>query len=129
MNSVLDSSALLAFLLNEPGAAAVRARIFAGAAISAANFAEVVAFFTRQGFPPERTRAILSETSLQLVPLDEPLALDTGLLVKATRPAGLSLGDRACLAVARHLGVPAVTADRAWARVSSEIGVTVDLIR
>ena len=57
------------------------------------------------------------------------LGLDAGAMVSMTKPKGLSEGDRACLALARHLGMPAVTADRPWAEVADEGGVRVELIR
>lgn len=60
---------------------------------------------------------------------DAALAHDIGMLVPATRAAGLSLGDRACLALARRLGVPALTAERRWAEVAGVAGVEVRLIR
>jgi PIN domain nuclease of toxin-antitoxin system len=61
------------------------------------------------------------------VPFDEDLAYRAGLLRSVTRSAGLSLGDRACLALAEQLGQPALTADRAWGTV--QISIQVDVIR
>ena len=61
--------------------------------------------------------------------LTPDLALDAGAMIAHTRPYGLSHGDRACLALARHLDVPAVTADRPWAGIADEVGVRVELIR
>jgi PIN domain nuclease of toxin-antitoxin system len=63
------------------------------------------------------------------VALDEELAFIAGLMLPATVPAGLSFGDRACLALANKLGVRALTADRAWQRIGVAVGVEVELIR
>ena len=64
---------------------------------------------------------------MQIVPFDAELAYRAGMLRSATRPAGLSLGDRACLALAERLGLPALTADRAWGAL--QVGIPVDVIR
>jgi PIN domain nuclease of toxin-antitoxin system len=64
-----------------------------------------------------------------LVAVDDELALEAALMTTHTRSAGLSLGDRLCLALARRKAVPALTADRSWAEVATPLGVTVELIR
>ena len=65
--------------------------------------------------------------SIQVVPFDEELAYRAGLLRSATRSAGLSLGDRACLALAERLGVPALTTDRIWGTL--QLGIQIEVIR
>jgi PIN domain nuclease of toxin-antitoxin system len=65
----------------------------------------------------------------EIVAPDRDLAFDAGLLFSLTGAAGLSLGDRACLALARRRAATALTADRAWARVAEAVGVEVELIR
>jgi PIN domain nuclease of toxin-antitoxin system len=75
----------------------------------------------------EDIRRILDSMALEIVPFDQAQALRTGLLRSHTRHMGLSLGDRACLALAEHLAVPAFTADRIWQ--SLNIGIEVRLIR
>jgi ribonuclease VapC len=125
---VLDASALLALLLDEPGAEAVRA-VLPGSAMSTVNLAEVVGHYARNGVARERIAEVLSPLPVEHVPTDTALAYDTGLLIAATRSAGLSLGDRACLALARRLGVPALTAERRWADVAEAAGVEVRLLR
>ncbi len=126
--AVLDASALLALLLGEPGAERVKA-VLADSAMSAVNVAEVVAYFARSSASEDDIRRMLEGLTIEHVPLDRDLAYAVGMLYPAVQPAGLSIGDRACLALARRLGVPAVTADRAWLRVASAVGVSVDLIR
>lgn len=77
----------------------------------------------------EHARRIGRELNLEGHDLSWELAEDAGTMIVATRPYGLSHGDRACLALARKLAVPAITADKAWAKVANEIGVEVEVIR
>lgn len=123
---VLDASALLAWLNDEPGAAAVEA-VLADAVISSVNLSEVGAVLADVGMPPEEVGAVFSDLELRTVPFDDDLALLAASLRPATRSAGLSLGDRACLALAQRLDAPAITGDRAWARV--DVPVAIRLIR
>jgi PIN domain nuclease of toxin-antitoxin system len=124
---VLDASAVLAVVFQEPGHERVDEEIEDGAYILTVNLAEVVATMQQRGLSEARIRAILSTIRAQLVPFDEDLAYRAGLLRSATRAAGLSLGDRACLALAERLGLPAMTSDRVWS--SLQIGIQVDVIR
>ena len=127
-HAVLDASALLALLLDEPGAGRVTA-LLDDAAISAVNLSEVVSQYARRGIAVSEIRRMLSLFSIQVIPFDDALAFDAGLLVPKTKSAGLSLGDRACLALALQLGATALTADRSWSRISRAIGVEIELIR
>jgi PIN domain nuclease of toxin-antitoxin system len=126
MSSVIDASALLALLQDEPGANRV-ADALSDAIISAVNVSEVVAKLCDNGFEPDLAREMLEILPLNVVDFDLPQAIEAGLLRRATRSIGLSLGDRACLALAARSAVPAITADQAWARL--EIGISVTLIR
>lgn len=110
---VLDASALLAFLNHEPGAQVVGESL-PGAAISAVNLSEVIAKLVDQGTTETALRATLDSLGLTVYSFDTTLAYAAGLLRPSTRAFGLSLGDRACLALAEKLGLPAITADRAW---------------
>lgn len=123
---VLDASALLALLTKEPGAERV-AQAIPGAVISAVNLSEVVAKLTGGGMPPETARQLLSILGLEVVSFDEEHAYETGFLHVETKDFGLSLGDRACLGLARSFQLPVLTADRAWQKLS--IGVTVQPVR
>ncbi len=69
------------------------------------------------------------ELPVVFVPVDEDLALQAALMASVTRPFGLSLGDRICLALARRTGLPALTADRSWLEVAGSLGVTVEMVR
>jgi len=98
-----------------------------GASIGAVNLAEVLTRLPELGVPDEATNAAVTELNLRVIAFDETQARAAARLRTATRQAGLSLGDRACLALGLHLGCPVVTADRAWAKV--DVGVDVILIR
>lgn len=123
---ILDSSALLAYLNAEAGAALVE-RALPEAAMSTVNFAETVGRLMAHGQPIESIREMFDILGLELVDFDSGLAERTGTLLAQTHPQGLSLGDRACLALAERQGAPALTADRAWA--AAAVGVEIRLIR
>ncbi len=124
-DTVLDSSALLALLGREAGWETV-ADVLPGTLLSTVNLAEVVAKLIDRGVPPDQARLAIEATGVELVGFDPEQAYVCGELRPATRDAGLSLGDRACLALARSRACPALTADRAWARLSD---VEITLIR
>lgn len=128
MNAVLDSSAVLALVFGEPGASIVAASLD-GAVISAVNESEVLAAMIRRGATPVQATATLEALELTALALDSRLAARAALLQAATHRAGLSLGDRCCLALADALRLPAITADRAWTGIASAIGAEVRLIR
>jgi PIN domain nuclease of toxin-antitoxin system len=125
---VLDASALLALLLGEPGGARV-GQALTDSAMTTVNFAEVVGHYSRNGGRDAEIRAILDPLPVSLVPFDHEFAYQVGILLPVTRAAGLSLADRACLALARRLDVPALTADRAWQAIAEQAEVRVELIR
>ncbi len=124
--AVLDASALLALLFKEPGAKLVVPHL-PGSMLSAINLSEVVSKAVENGLMLEDARRMLSEFPCQIVPFDVDAAYLTASLRAATRPFGLSLGDRACLALALSENVPAVTADQSWAKC--DLGVKVIQIR
>jgi ribonuclease VapC len=123
---VLDASALLALLNNEPGSARVMA-ILPDAVILSVNFSEVVAKLARDGRSAAEIRFYLDALGLVVVDFDRALAYEAGLLLPLTKAGGLSLGDRACLALAASFGVPALTCDRVWATLN--LGIQVELLR
>ena len=125
---VVDSSAVAALILEEPGADEVE-YLIDGGVMSAVNLAETVSLFARRGIPAERIAELLDPLDLTVVPLDRARAHATGILAPLAASAGLSLGDRACLALARELGTPALTADRAWLQVAKALKVKVHLFR
>ncbi len=115
--SVLDSSAVLALLLDEPGADRVKAAL-PGALLSTVNFAEVVSKLCERGMPSKEAREAIETIGAEVVDYGVDLACLTGDLRNTTRSAGLSLGDRACLALARQRNLPAITADTVWGKLS-----------
>jgi ribonuclease VapC len=125
---ILDASAVLAFLLEEPGQERVAAAIAAGAAAGTANLAEVMAVLTRGGMPTEAGSEVIAELPIARFDVDLDLALRAGAMIGVTRSAGLSLGDRLCLALAVREEAPALTADRAWVQVADAVGVKIELI-
>ncbi len=123
---VLDASVILAAILGELSSDQAE-RWMTGSCASSVNVSEVFAKLIDKGFPAEAITESIEAMKLDARPFDPDLARQTGLLRGPTRHAGLSLGDRACLALAGQLGLPAATADRAWANV--DIGVEVVFIR
>jgi PIN domain nuclease of toxin-antitoxin system len=122
---VLDASAVLALLQDEPGGNRVLESL-PGALICSVNLSEIVAKLAELGMPESDIRLALS-LGLEVVSFDEALAFSAGALRSATRAAGLSLGDRACLALARSRALPALTTDRAWRDI--DVDVDVEVIR
>lgn len=123
---VLDASALLAAIKREPGGNDVRGLLHASV-IGSVNLCEVVATLQDNGLEDLVVDDLLADLGIETIDFDAALATDAGRLRHATRSAGLSLGDRACLALGRQRGAVVLTADRAWATL--DIGVTVELIR
>lgn len=125
---VLDASALLAFVKEEPGVERVAGALMAGAAMSAVNLSEVIAKLADEGVPEPIIRHSIETVGLDIVGFDADDALAAGLLRPSTRAAGLSFGDRACLALAQQGGAPVLTTDRAWADLDLD-KVEVQLVR
>jgi PIN domain nuclease of toxin-antitoxin system len=123
---VLDASALLALLNREPGADLVELSL-PGAAVSAINLSEVVAKLAEVGMPREVIGQALLGLPLDIVPFDSEQAYEASMLRPSTKGLGMSLGDRGCLSLALKLGLPVLTADRTWQRLS--VGVKVRVIR
>lgn len=127
--AVLDASATLALMMGEAGAERVAA-FLPGALMSTVNVAEVVAkLVERDPAAAAKVFRAIGELGIDMVPFDGDQALISGALRSVTCHAGLSLGDRACLAVAKVKNLPVVTADRAWLRIAEAALVQVVTIR
>jgi PIN domain nuclease of toxin-antitoxin system len=125
---VLDSSAVLAVLLEEAGSDAVESAL-ATATISSVNAAEVYAKAHLLGIAPDAARALFGERGIAVMPLSHDQAMEAGRLAPLTRRAGLSLGDRSCLALALEHRAEILTADRTWLQFAEPFGLTIRLIR
>ncbi len=113
---VLDASAVLALVRDEPGADKVAPHV-GRAAISAVNLQEVIRELLLSGLDESTTRELLDELRLDVRAHDVDAAYAAAALHMQTRQYGRGLGDRSCLALAMQLGVPALTADREWEKV------------
>jgi ribonuclease VapC len=125
-SAVLDASALLAYLRDETGADVVADVIAVGATISTVNLGEVLGRFADRGADPvhlarQMTDRGLLEGAITVEPFITVDAVEIARTRPLTRDRGLSLGDRACLALARRLELPVVTADRTWSKVDLKI--------
>ena len=123
---VVDASALLALLHSEPGAEIVEAAVERGA-MSTINWSEVCQRSIARGVDTAALRADVEALGLGIVPFTADDAEQAANLWPATRRIGLSLGDRACLALALRLGLPALTADRSW--LALDLDLEIHLIR
>jgi ribonuclease VapC len=128
--TVADTSAITAWLADEPGAEVVLAELEAGRLVmSAVNLAELAAILARRGRKDAVPVLRAVESSVQIIAFDGVQAAHNGALEPHTAHLGLSLGDRACLALAKQRGEAALTADRAWAELPDSVGVEVRLVR
>jgi PIN domain nuclease of toxin-antitoxin system len=131
--SALDASAVLALLNDEEGGEVVSDAIAEGAAISVVNLAEVLSKVAERGGDPaaaasELRKAEGSKRALVIEPLTAADCVTVARLRPITKQRGLSLADRACLALADRLRIPALTTDEAWDDVPN-LGIEVRLIR
>ena len=124
--AVLDASALLALLNQEPGHEEV-ARVIPDAAISAVDLSEVAAKLVGGGMPEEAVREALDVLALEVHDFGRELAFQTAMLRPPTKPKELSLADRTCLALGQQLGLPVLTTDRVWEEL--DLGLEVRLAR
>lgn len=127
---VLDTSAVLALFWQERGWERVSAVLESGDhVVSTVNLAELATKFVDAGLPLDKIPDLVAALRLNVQPFDAVLALRTAALRASTRHLGLSLGDRACLALAQQLGAIAVTADNAWSQLDPALGIAVESVR
>lgn len=123
---VLDASALLAFLRKEPGAEKVTA-VLSESCISSVNLAETLGKMVEYGKSLEDVSFQIERLDIPVIPFDTEQAKIAASFWKATRSVGMSLGDRACLALALNLSLPAFTTEGDW--LKCDLGVKVVKIR
>jgi len=127
---ILDASAILAYLHNEPGWLAVEPCILnATAHASPVNIAEVASKLIDRGVPPDDALSSIAILNLKLLPFAAQESAETARLRLLTRSRGLSLGDRACLATARLYRVAVLTADRPWLEFATDLQLDIRSIR
>ena len=125
---VLDSSAVLALMQREPGADAVAA-VLPGALLGMVNLAEVVTKLCERGVAVDVARYAVASLGVKIAEFTEEQAHLVGELRPLTRSAGLSLGDRACLALGKISGAPVLTAEAVWPQIASIVDVEIRTIR
>ena len=125
-SAVLDASAILALVFDEPGADVVLA-LGADVCCSAVNLSEALAKLSDRGVPRAEAESHLAAVAGRTIAFDDAIARAAAAFREPTRFSGISFGDRACLATGLFLTLPVFTADRAWAGLA--LGVDVRLIR
>jgi ribonuclease VapC len=125
---IIDASALLVFLLSEPGKDRVADALLDGATMATVNFAEVAAKYVVHG-GKARAETLLRRLPVALVPMDEDLALQSAIMADLTWPVSLPLGDRVCLALGQRTEKRILTADRRWPDLARKIGAQIELVR
>ena len=125
---VIDASAILAAILGEAGGDLVF-DLLDESIVSTVNVAEVYTYAAINDLPTDAIDAFFADTGIEVVPFDQAQAVATGGLVSHTRKAGLSLGDRSCLALAKLRRAAVLTADRPWHQVADAVGLTITLLR
>jgi len=125
---ILDASALLVFLLSEPGEQRVAHALLRGATMATVNFAEVAAKYLSRG-AATRAETLMQRLPIALVAMDDDLAEQSALMAHRSWPLVLSLGDRACLALGQRSEKTILTADPAWLEFAPRLGAQVELVR
>ncbi len=123
-NYILDSSALLAVMNEEPGSDKVEP-LLDEAAVSAVNLAEIIAKLVLTGLSPDEAEEAALDLVPNVVPFDREMAALSGKLAALGKPLGLSLGDGACLATAIALKAEAVTADKVWSKMKLPVKIRI----
>ena len=124
---VLDASALLTVLYKEPGAERLTPQLLAAATSSTVNLAEVQGKLVKRGMDPEDAWEATLSPIRESAPFTPEQAKTAGSLITQTSALGLSLGDRACLALAIALKAPVYTADRLWKNL--KLGIRIHVVR
>ena len=124
---VLDSTAVIAVLYAEPGHQYIN-EVLHKSAVSTVNLAEIVNKLAQRGSTSEALRESLIRLKLQVIDWTEAMAYESAEFTHFSKSHGISLGDRACLTLAKQLRATAVTSDRAWRRLPA-LGVRIMIFR
>ena len=119
---VLDASALIALIYQENGANLVEKNL-PDAEISTVNLAEVASFLVKKGLNIEEVSSLLNDLSIPTIPFNETQAFLSAHLINKTADKGLSLGDRACLALAIQKDQAVLTADKIWKELDLNVKI------
>lgn len=126
---VLDASAVLAFINDEVGSSTIDKYLALSPIMSAVNWAEVVSKAAEVGYPPEKFQKQLRVQGpfriITIKPFTEQDSIAAANLRESTKSQGLSLADRACLALAKRLNLPVLTADRIWGKLNLGIEIII----
>jgi PIN domain nuclease of toxin-antitoxin system len=126
MSVILDASAMLALLLEEPGAEIVLP-LAKGSRLLSVNFCEVIQRVVAMGGAAALAEQAVDRLEIAVVPFDRSLARKAAGLREPTKFMGASLADRACLALGLASGLPVLSGDRAWLKL--ELGIDIRMIR
>lgn len=124
---VLDASAILAIIFEEPGRENLTPEVMKDAVVSTVNLAEVQSKLIKKGYPPEEAWHDVNSVVENVAPFTGEQAKIAGRLIRQTEKLGLSLGDRACLALAIALEAPVYTTEQAWRHL--KVGIPIHVIR
>lgn len=124
---ILDSTALIALVSLEPGSQRI-VGLLGNSAVSAVNLAETANKLLEKGFSQEEVRESLAKLELKVEDWSEAMAYRSVHFTQFNKSHGLSLGDRACLTLAKELRATAVTSDRTWRRLPA-LGVRIMIFR
>lgn len=128
MKVVLDASAIMASIQNEPGGEKI-VDVLGDAIVSTVNAAEIYTIAARYFLNTDLIQEFLAYPGIKITPLSLKQAEIAGRMSSLTKNAGLSLGDRCCLALAIEANAEVLTADRAWLQFAEPLGVTIKSIR
>ncbi len=125
---VFDASAMIALLKEEKGHEQL-AGLVSGACMCVVNLSEVIAHFVQGGASPEEVQGNTQKLAIDYIGANETLSVEAGVLRGVASKAGLSMGDRYCLALAKFENATAVTADQRWRLLPDSVGVKIRFFR
>src|ERR1700676_1234575 len=125
--AVLDATAILVLLLNEPGADKMTDEVMIRSVISTVNLSEVQSKLVFKGYDPQAAWEDALSLVIDVEPFSQEMARVAGDLITKSKAYGLSLGDRSCLALAIAINGEVYTADRRWKTL--ELGIPIHVTR